>query len=142
VTRVDYLDDPDAPPANSLVPSVTAILTNDAGQLLLVHKTDNDLWAFPGGATDPGESVTDAVVREVREKAGVEVEVARLGGLYSNPWHVMAYDDGEVRQQFSLCFTTRMLGGDHGPLVTRARFASYRTPGGMKVNLFPGNRLP
>jgi hypothetical protein len=27
------------------------------------------------------------------------------------PNHVMAYDDGEVRQQCSICFTTRMLGG-------------------------------
>jgi len=32
-------------------------------------------------------------------------------GIYTNPNHVMAYDDGEVRQQCSVCFTTRMLGG-------------------------------
>ena len=32
-------------------------------------------------------------------------------GLYTNPAHVMAYDDGEVRQQFSLCFRARLLGG-------------------------------
>ncbi len=32
--------------------------------------------------------------------------------MYSNPRHVMAYADGEVRQQFSLCYTTRLIGGD------------------------------
>jgi ADP-ribose pyrophosphatase YjhB (NUDIX family) len=111
MARVDYFNDPDAPPANSIVPSVTAIVLDDAGRLLLVHKTDNNLWALPGGGVDPGESVTDAVVREVREETGLDVEVRDLCGVYTNPRHVMAYDDGEVRQQFSLCFRTQLLGG-------------------------------
>jgi ADP-ribose pyrophosphatase YjhB (NUDIX family) len=112
VTRVDYLDDPNAPSANSLVPSVTAIVTDSGGRLLLVHKTDNDLWALPGGGMDLGESIKDAVVREVREETGLEIDVSGLVGIYTNPGHVMAYDDGEVRQQFSVCFRTRLLGGE------------------------------
>ena len=60
---------------------------------------------------DVGESMADAVVREVKEETGIDVEVTGLVGIYSNPNHVMAYDDGEVRQQCSICFTTRMLGG-------------------------------
>ena len=50
VARIDYFNDPNAPKANSIVPSVTAIVPNDQGKLLLVHKTDNDLWALPGAA--------------------------------------------------------------------------------------------
>ncbi len=111
MARIDYFNDPDAPPANSIVPSVTAIVRDDVGDLLLVHKTDNDLWALPGGGVDPGESVSEAVVREVLEETGMHVEVERLSGVYTNPRHVMAYDDGEVRQQFSLCFVARLLGG-------------------------------
>ena len=38
--------------------------------------------------------------------------VTGIVGLYTNPRHVMAYDDGEVRQQCSVCFTTRLLGGE------------------------------
>jgi ADP-ribose pyrophosphatase YjhB (NUDIX family) len=109
--RVDYLNDPNAPPANSLVPSVTAIVNDEDGRLLMVHRTDNDLWSIPGGAMDVGESITDAVVREVKEETGLDVEVIGMVGIYTNPNHVMAYDDGEVRQQFSVCFTTRWLGG-------------------------------
>jgi len=109
--RIDYFNDPNAPRANTIVPSVTAIVTDERGAILLVHKTDNDLWALPGGAMDVGEYMTDAAVREVREETGLDIEVTGLVGIYSNPHHVMAYDDGEVRQQCSICFTTRLLGG-------------------------------
>jgi 8-oxo-dGTP pyrophosphatase MutT (NUDIX family) len=111
MSRVDYLDDPDAPKATTIVPAVTAIVTNDSGQLLLVHKTDNDRWALPGGAIEVGESAPEAVVREVSEETGYDVTVNDLVGIYSNPAHVVAYDDGEVRQQFSICFTARLRGG-------------------------------
>ncbi|MDX3764606.1 MULTISPECIES: NUDIX domain-containing protein [unclassified Streptomyces] len=112
MARVDYINDPNAPKANSIVPSVTAVALNEAGEVLLIHKTDNDLWALPGGGVDVGESVADAAVRETKEETGFDVEVTGLVGLYTNPAHVMAYDDGEVRQQFSICFTARIIGGE------------------------------
>lgn len=111
MTRIDYFNDPNAPRANSLVPSVTAVVPDNSGAVLLVHRTDNDLWALPGGGIDIGESVADAAVRETKEETGIDVEVTGLVGIYSSPNHVMAYDDGEVRQQFSICLVTRMLGG-------------------------------
>jgi 8-oxo-dGTP pyrophosphatase MutT (NUDIX family) len=112
MARVDYYDDPNAPQANSVVPSVTAIVTNDEGELLLIHKTDNDLWALPGGGHDVGEAIADTVVREVKEETGIDVETTGIVGIYTDPRHVMAYDDGEVRQQFSILFSTRTLGGE------------------------------
>lgn len=112
MARIDYFNDPNAPKANSLVPSVTAIVTDANGRILMVHKTDNGLWALPGGGMDVGESMPDAVVREVKEETGLDVEVTGIVGIYSDPNHVIAYDDGEVRQQCSVCFTTRLLGGE------------------------------
>ncbi|MEU7757704.1 NUDIX hydrolase [Micromonospora aurantiaca (nom. illeg.)] len=112
MARRDYLNDPNAPAANSVVPSVVAAVRNQHGELLMIHRTDNNLWALPGGGHDIGESISDTVVREVREETGIEVEVTGLVGIYTNPRHVMAYDDGEVRQQFSICFTARPVGGE------------------------------
>lgn len=111
VPKKDYYDDPHAPKANSIVPAVTAVVLNDRGELLMIERTDNGLWAIPGGAQDLGESIIEAAKREVREETGIEIEVTRLSGIYSDPRHVIAYDDGEVRQEFSLCFHGRPTGG-------------------------------
>ena len=48
----------------------------------------------------------------MKEETGYDVEVLRLTGTYTNPNHVMAYDDGEVRQQFSIAFAARLVGGE------------------------------
>ena len=111
MARRDYYDDPDAPAANSIVPAVTAVVTDRDDQVLLIHRTDNDRWALPGGGIELGESAGDALVREVREETGIDIEVTGIVGIYSDPRHVIAYDDGEVRQQFSLCLAARATGG-------------------------------
>ena len=112
VGRVDYYDDPNAPAANSLVPAASAIVIDDEGRILLHRRSDNDMWALPGGVMELGESLADCAVREVREETGLEVEVVGVVGIYSDPKHVFAYDDGEVRQEFSICFECRLLNGE------------------------------
>jgi ADP-ribose pyrophosphatase YjhB (NUDIX family) len=111
MSRIDYYDDPQAPPANSLVPAASAIVVDDLGRLLLHRRRDNDKWALPGGAMELGESLRECVVREVREETGFDVEVVGIVGTYSDPKHVFAYDDGEVRQEFSICFLCAVRGG-------------------------------
>jgi ADP-ribose pyrophosphatase YjhB (NUDIX family) len=110
--RVDFYHDANAPKANSLVPGASAIVTDNQGRILLQRRSDNARWALPGGVMDIGESIGQAIVREVREETGLEVEPQDIVGVYSDPGHVFAYDDGEVRQQFSVCFVCRMVGGE------------------------------
>ena len=110
--RVDYYDDPDAPSANSLVPAASAVVVDAQGRILLHRRSDNGKWALPGGVMELGESLADCVVREVREETGLDVEVVGIVGIYSDPKHVFAYDDGEVRQEFSICFECRPVGGE------------------------------
>lgn len=109
--KTDYLDDPSAPRPNSLVVGVTAFVQDEAGRVLLIERADNSQWALPGGGQDVGESTPAAAVRETLEETGIDVEITGLVGIYSYPGHVIAYDDGEVRQEFSICFRARQVGG-------------------------------
>ncbi|MEU1625092.1 NUDIX domain-containing protein [Streptomyces sp. NPDC020096] len=111
MARTEYYDDPNAPRPNSLVVAASAVVTDDAGRILLQRRRDNDLWALPGGGMDISDSLPGAAVREVREETGLEVEITGLVGTYTDPRHVIAYTDGEVRRQFNVCFTARITGG-------------------------------
>lgn len=110
--RIDYLDDPAAPKANSIVPSANVIVVNDQDQILMIRRTDNSNWAVPGGGMDLGESITEAAVRETREETGITCKITGLIGIYTNPHHVIRYtSNGEVRQEFSIVFVARPVGG-------------------------------
>jgi len=112
MTRTDYYRDPNAPRANSLLPGASAIVTDDDGRLLLHRRSDNNRWALPGGAMDIGETIARCAEREVQEETGLTVEAHRIVGVYSDPDHVFAYSDGEVRQEFSVCFACRIMTGN------------------------------
>lgn len=114
--RIDYLDDANAPAANSIVPSVNVAVTDDDGRLLVIRRTDNGNWALPGGGIDVGESLADAAVREVEEETGIRCQVIGLVGIYTNPRHVIHYtSNDEVRQEFSIVLTARAIDGDPTP---------------------------
>jgi len=103
----DYFDDPQAPQANTLVVAVAVVVRNEDGRVLMIQRSDNGLWALPGGAQDIGETTREAAIREVLEETGISVEITGISGIYSDPRHVIAYDDGEVRQEFSIVFHAR-----------------------------------
>jgi 8-oxo-dGTP pyrophosphatase MutT (NUDIX family) len=111
--RIDYYDDPAAPPPNSVVPAAVALVVNDAGEILMIRRTDNGNWALPGGAIEMSESVAGAAVRETFEETGIRVEVTGLLGVYSDPGHVIHFtSNDEVRREFSVVVTARPVGGE------------------------------
>ncbi|MCX6578887.1 MAG: NUDIX domain-containing protein [Candidatus Aminicenantes bacterium] len=64
---------------------VNAIVINSSAEVLLTRRRDNGLWCLPGGYLEFGETLADAVRREVFEETGVCVEVSACTGLYSEP---------------------------------------------------------
>nr|WP_042195454.1 NUDIX domain-containing protein [Kibdelosporangium sp. MJ126-NF4]CEL22020.1 NUDIX hydrolase [Kibdelosporangium sp. MJ126-NF4]CTQ92800.1 NUDIX hydrolase [Kibdelosporangium sp. MJ126-NF4] len=111
MARLDHYQNPAAPKANSIVVAVTAFVLDDDGRLLMIRRTDNDLYAIPGGAQEVGETISAAAVRETKEETGIDIEVTGLIGVYSDPEHVIEFTDGEVRQEFSICFRANSIGG-------------------------------
>ena len=110
--RIDYHDDPAAPPATTVIPSANVVVANRAREILLIRRTDNRNWALPGGAMNLGESLVAAARRETAEETGVQVQITGLVGIYTDPRHVILYpSNGEVRQEFSVVFTARPIGG-------------------------------
>jgi len=99
--------------ARELRPGVAAVISDGAGRILLQRRSDNGLWGLPGGSVEIGESVRDAIRREVREETGLSVEVVRLIGVYSDPrFQIVRYPDGNVVHYISTLFACRIVAGE------------------------------
>lgn len=111
MARTEHYDDPNAPKANAVVPAASAIVANERGEILMQRRKDNDLWALPAGIMELGESIGETAIRETREETGLNIEIDGIVGIYSDPRHLIEYRDGEVRQQFNICFRGRLIDG-------------------------------
>jgi ADP-ribose pyrophosphatase YjhB (NUDIX family) len=111
MARTEYYDDPAAPAPNSLVVAASAVVANGKGEILMQRRADSGLWALPGGGMEIDESLPGTAVREVKEETGYDIEITGLVGTYTDPRHIIAYTNGEVRRQFNVCFTARLAGG-------------------------------
>jgi ADP-ribose pyrophosphatase YjhB (NUDIX family) len=109
--RRDYYHDSAAPTANSLVPGGSVLVTDDKGRVLMQRRSDSGNWSLPGGVMDIGETLQQCVIREAKEETGLDVELVGLLGIYTDPGHVIAYGDGEVRQEFNVTYLGRVVGG-------------------------------
>jgi ADP-ribose pyrophosphatase YjhB (NUDIX family) len=109
--RTDYWDHPAAPVATRIVPGGSALVIDADGRILLQRRADSGDWSLPGGIMEIGETLPQAVVRETREETGLDVEITGLVGLFTDPRHVIAYDDGDVRQEFTVVLSARPTGG-------------------------------
>jgi 8-oxo-dGTP pyrophosphatase MutT (NUDIX family) len=112
LARRDYFYDPNAPKPNSVRPAAAVALFDGDGRILLLRRKDNDKWTMPGGTMDFGESLGRCAVREVREETGFDIELTGLIGTYTDPKILIAYSDGEVRQEFTLVYAAKIKSGE------------------------------
>ncbi len=71
-----------------MIPCVGAVIKDDRGRLLLIkrgHDPGAGLWSLPGGRIEPGETDAEALVREMREETGLEVQAGPLLGSVRRP---------------------------------------------------------
>ncbi|MFC8848173.1 NUDIX domain-containing protein [Micromonospora sp. NPDC057141] len=111
------------------LPSVSAVVRNDAGELLLGKRSDDGRWSVVSGFVEPGEQPATAVVREVEEETGLRVAPQRLSSVLSRPH---TYPNGDRCEYLNLGFHCRLLGGT----------ARVNDDESEAVEWFPMDRLP
>jgi ADP-ribose pyrophosphatase YjhB (NUDIX family) len=123
-----FYRDPTAPTPNR-PPSlgVLALIEYD-GALLLERRSDCGRWGLIGGAVDAGESLTDALRREVHEETGLTVTGYRLFGTFSDPTRIAAYPDGNVFRVIGIVYTVEVaISTICASATNRSTCASSRT---------------
>lgn len=88
-----------------------ACITNERGEILLQKRSDKEeLWGLPGGAVEIGESIEEAMIREVKEETGLDVTVEHLIGFYSK--YFTTYPNGDSAQSICYLFKCNVISGD------------------------------
>ena len=108
--------------------SVYAVIIEE-GRVLLAHRNDIDWWNLPGGGMEAGETVEEALIREVREETGLEVAVERLVGVYSKP----------QKNEVVLALRCRITGGTLSA-TEESRECRFFAPNAMPRNTLPKHR--
>jgi 8-oxo-dGTP diphosphatase len=104
-------------------------LVFDEGRVLLAHRRDIDWWNLPGGGMEVGETVDEALRREVAEETGLEIEVEQLVGVYSKP----------QKQEIVLTFRCHITGGTL-TATEETRECRYFAPDALPTNTLPKHR--
>lgn len=115
-----------------VTPGVLAVIRDGGGRVLFIRRSDFGNWALPGGMVEPGQSVSDALVREVREEAGLEVRKATPFALYSHPENAVTYPNGDQIQPFAVAFLVGEWSGEPKSDGEES----------LEVAFFPIGRLP
>ncbi|MGH9103303.1 MAG: NUDIX hydrolase N-terminal domain-containing protein [Acidimicrobiales bacterium] len=87
--------------------AVGAVVGNEAGELLLVQRSDSGAWLYPTGWADVGYSPAEVVVKEVKEETGIDAEPLRLLAVFDG----MRFGRGRMAF-YSLVFHCRAVGGN------------------------------
>ncbi len=81
-------------------------------KILLTRREDNSQWCLPSGGMEPGESASEACIREVEEETGLQVAIKCLIGVYTTPHELIVYRDGNKIQLVALCFEAEIVAGE------------------------------
>lgn len=104
-----------------------AILRDDQGRLLMVKRTDDGQWCFPGGFSNLGENAAYTAVRETMEETGLQVTPTRLLGVFS-PTELWVYPNGDQTQSVISLFDCHRLGGNLRPDQIETSAVAWMSP--------------
>lgn len=94
------------------VPSVTIVIRDPSGRVLLGRHANGGAWLLPGGAIEPEETPADAAVREAWEETGLHVRLEHLVGVFGGPHCTVEYGNGDRTSYLMVVFEGRPVGGE------------------------------
>lgn len=83
---------------------------NESGEVLLQKRADFNKWGFPGGAIELGETPQMAAIREIKEETGLDVEIIKLIGVYTD--FDVQYPNGDEVQSICIAYELKVTGGE------------------------------
>ncbi len=98
-----------------LLPSVTVLIWDVEGRLLLMQEAQTRRWQTIGGMVDPDESPWDAARREALEETGLEVRLDRLRAAVGGPGYRVHYPNGDLCSYVASVFDAAVVRGDPSP---------------------------
>ncbi len=99
-----YYRDPHAPAPNRPLKVGVCFIVEMDGGVLIDRREDDGSLAFTGGTLEEGESVHEALARELFEETGLEADRVTPLGVFSDPSRIVEYTDGSVHRVLSLAF--------------------------------------
>jgi len=125
------MTDPRAYPDRPFLAVSAAILRD--GRVLIIRRAAGlatGIYTLPGGVVEAGETLTEAVIREVREETAIEIEPVELAGYREM---IQRDRDGKASRHFViLCFAARWLSGEPVPDLSEISEAVWRHPDELK----------
>ncbi len=83
---------------------------NEKGEVLLQKRGVSNKWGFPGGAIELGETPQMTAIREVKEETGLDVEVGKLIGIYTDS--NVEYSNGDKAHSIVIAYELKVIGGN------------------------------
>lgn len=92
-----------------LLPSVAAVIHDQAGNLLLQEKASGEGWSLPAGAIEPGETPQQAIIREVMEETGLAITPTAVLGVFGGRDLRYTYPNGDQVEYIVTLFRCHVL---------------------------------
>lgn len=116
-----------------LLPGVTAVVINPRDEILLQLRRDTNTWAPPSGGVEPGETVAECAMREVREETGVKVAPEAVVAVLSGAGYNVTYPNGDQMATVTTVFRCRPLD---------AKRPRVNDDESQDIRYFPSDALP
>ena len=108
------------------IPSVTIVLRDGAGRVLLGLHAERGQWLLVGGTIEPGETPADAAIREMWEETGVVVKLTKLVGVFGGVDYIVRYQNGDITSYVTTVFEAAVEDDSIVPKADEAELLEVR----------------